>query len=749
METEASSQDVVTTPSSGKQSPTNKNRITSMTAKMNLNPSLRDLQTDEQRRILDIVSQIRKCGLDSVLSLPQIVVCGDQSAGKSSVLEALTEIPFPRSDNLCTRFATEISLRQDQVDNLTIRVIPDPSRPEDEQIEIQTYSETIIDFSELPTVMENAKKAMGICDSGSVFAKDVLSIEICGPGRPQLTIVDIPGLIQSSTSGVSEADVKLVGEITDRYIEQPRTICLAVISAGNDAANQPILTKVRKFDPEGDRTLGIITKLDKLDEGSGSEENFLQLARNEDVKFKLGWHAIKNRKFEERDFSYEERNRAEEEFFRTSTFSRLVKETVGIDALRIRLSQLLFGHVKKELPRLHRDLETALNNNRNKLQRLGESRSSVTECRMFLARLNMECYELSKAAVGGNYEHRHFQVEGDTKSETVLYPSDFFNHYPSYYRRLRAAIQFHNLKFAEIVRVGGHKYKIMDTGPGQSDDDLSQSKSFLIVVMGRQMEVMNSKAPKTISKADALQWVGRLLLRSRGTELVGNFNPRLVAELFWEQTEKWEELAKPHIHEVCRSTRAFLVDLLSSRAPEDVHQRMHREHEALEELKNLIQDLKELPINYNHYYTDNIHKKRQDRLLTQLRGHIPAEYRVNGTVNTTKVVEETVAKWGESLDADMEKFACEEALDCMIAFYKVQQKVFIANVTTQVIERRMIRGLENIFSPMMAISIPDDMLQTLVSEPEATKRDRAFFEDRVKKLEEGQKIFQGVLGSWN
>jgi hypothetical protein len=79
---------------------------------LNISSSLEDLQTDEQRRVLDIVAHVRKCGLESILSLPQLVVCGDQSAGKSSVLEALTEIPFPRNDNLCTRFVTEIILRR-------------------------------------------------------------------------------------------------------------------------------------------------------------------------------------------------------------------------------------------------------------------------------------------------------------------------------------------------------------------------------------------------------------------------------------------------------------------------------------------------------------------------------------------------------------------------------------------------------------------------------------------------------------
>ena len=104
--------------------------------------SLEGLQSAEQRNVLNIIDQLRRCGLESTLSLPQLVVCGDQSAGKSSVLEALTEVPFPRADNLCTRFATEIILRRATSDAITVKVIPDAERPQGERDHIEAFQES-------------------------------------------------------------------------------------------------------------------------------------------------------------------------------------------------------------------------------------------------------------------------------------------------------------------------------------------------------------------------------------------------------------------------------------------------------------------------------------------------------------------------------------------------------------------------------------------------------------------------------
>lgn len=103
--------------------------------------SLQALQSADQRKVMDIVDKLRRTGLSGIVELPQLVVCGDQSSGKSSVLEAITEIPFPRKENLCTRFATEVSFNMSHArlrskltsfrsffDAPRLRRVPSPSR---------------------------------------------------------------------------------------------------------------------------------------------------------------------------------------------------------------------------------------------------------------------------------------------------------------------------------------------------------------------------------------------------------------------------------------------------------------------------------------------------------------------------------------------------------------------------------------------------------------------------------------------
>ena len=380
------------------------------------------------------------------------------------------------------------------------------------------------------------------------FARDTLSVEIEGPSRPQLTLVDLPGLIQTQTKGVTKADVELVAEITEHYISQPRTICLAVISATNDYANQGILTRVRTVDPEGERTLGIITKPDRLSAGSGMEKAFLGLACNEDIFFKLGWHVLKNRSFEEGASSFAERNMSEAAYFRRSNFKTLPPECIGIDALRVRLSQLLFAHVKHELPKLREDLETALADSKSQLDTMGKRRATPGECKAYLSQLSLNFYGTCKAAVGGHYEGEYFNRQIDRA---------FLINSSATIRRLRAVIQEMNTTFSDDLRKRGHKYHIdrlqAPTGVGDvlnmTSSKLANDDVFEVEAAGIDSVLVQpadpDRAPQTgtptkLSYSKAIEWVSQVLKRTRGKELPGNFNPLLVGELFWEQ--QWSML---------------------------------------------------------------------------------------------------------------------------------------------------------------------------------------------------------------
>ncbi|TKA23456.1 hypothetical protein B0A50_07483 [Salinomyces thailandicus] len=123
--------------------------------------------------------------------------------------------------------------------------------------------------------MEEATNLMGLGDDGSgtsrAFSRDVLSIEIAGPGRPHLTLVDLPDLIHSENKMQSKEDVELIRGLVDDCIKEKRTIIMAVVSAKNDYTNQIILNKCRDVGPKGRRTIGIITKPDFLEPGSDNE----------------------------------------------------------------------------------------------------------------------------------------------------------------------------------------------------------------------------------------------------------------------------------------------------------------------------------------------------------------------------------------------------------------------------------------------------------------------------------------------
>lgn len=180
------------------------------------------LCSEDQLDLLDLIDRLRSQGINHYISLPQIIVCGDQSAGKSSVLEAVSGVPFPVKSNVCTRFPTELILRRTPLISSSVSIVPHASRTESERSSLVEFQKALEGLDGLADVIEEAKVVMGIHTHGKTFSNDLLRIEITGPDRPHLTIVDLPGLIHSATKNQTDDqvdDVDLIKNVVGEYSE--------------------------------------------------------------------------------------------------------------------------------------------------------------------------------------------------------------------------------------------------------------------------------------------------------------------------------------------------------------------------------------------------------------------------------------------------------------------------------------------------------------------------------------------------
>lgn len=613
------------------------------------------LQSKEHEELLDVIDHLRRQGVGGYIDLPQLIVCGDQSSGKSSVLEAISGVKFPVKDNLCTRFATELILRRGPEAATNITIVSEDNHTKEEIDALQTFKAVPNALDDFDSLIDSAKTAMGIDKTTKNFSKDVLRIEITGPKQPHLTLVDLPGLYRAGSRDQSDEDAAAVDSLVQSYMKKPRSIILAVVSAKVDFALQIVTRYARDVDRHGSRTLGIITKPDTLHEGSESERGFLELAENRDVNFRLGWHCVVNRDFTNRDCSSEERDRREEEFLSSGVWASLPRTNVGIKALRPRLSRVLQDQILVELPKMVQEVESGIDHCHIRLERLGGPRATLREQRRHLGRISHDFSSLVKAAIDGNYNHAFF---GDPRSKE------------GYSKRLRAVVQNSLLEFADTMRRKGHAKKIVE--------ELLETNSF---------DAQHDE-PVEILRSDYLEEVQDLMKRTRGRELPGTFNPQIIGELFYEQAKPWAGivmLSKTSLLTDAQDTlQLILQDVADARTCDGLMRYII--NPGLEPVKLLLNKKanevlkphqRPHPITYNHYLIDNIQKIRAQQWGKAVEDKLSEFFSVDLASSSTKysysfdVRSLANALKTVNTETNIDRYACSEAVGCMQAYYKV------------------------------------------------------------------------------
>lgn len=477
---------------------------------------------------LNQIESIRANGVGDLVALPQLIVCGDQSTGKSSVLEGITGIPFPRQEGLCTRFPTEIILRHSEIETTTMvaTVRPYVSRSKKVRQTLCAYQEEIQDISELPRVIQDVSKLMDLRDGtgdskGKAFSSDSLRIEVTGPIGLHLSIVDLPGLISVPGEEQSEEDVAVVVEMVTAYVRSSRTIILAVLQAGNDMANQMIIKIAKRYDPEGQRTVGIITKPDLI-----NHEAIPIMARifenKGTIKLKLGFYLLKNPVHSpgQTSVSLGERSRLELEYFSTHPWSseNLDLDRVGVEKLRSRLQTLLDVHIEKELPKVRADIKKILDATKSELKSLGTSRPTVAHVRSFLTTLSMRFFSLAQAALEGNYhtvDYKFFMEEDKT--------------------RLRAQIQNLNTLFAASIRKEGNRAPpFLFPDEDEQDEDAEEEMTDEADAEEDEATVGKDKVQKRAHKKAVMRWIKQVIRSLMDSRLTTDF------EDIGSQTHAWK-----------------------------------------------------------------------------------------------------------------------------------------------------------------------------------------------------------------
>jgi GTP-binding protein EngB required for normal cell division len=626
-----------------------------------------NMAVGDHRGLLDIIDSLRSQGVSHWVDLPEIIVCGDQSAGKSSVLEAISGMPFPIKDGLCTRFATELVLRRGREPNIKVSITPGESRFGEDKERLESWQpKASINKEGLGPVTDEAKRAMADPAGTGQFYEDILRIELTGPEQPHLTMVDLPGLFSAGNKEQSDVDAKMVHAMVERYMARQRSIILAVVSAKSEYVLQKVTLMAKRADPDGLRTMGLITKPDTLDVGSDSESYFFRLAQNLEEELSLGWHVLKNRNFEERNVSSAERDAIEKEFFSQGLWDSINSSHCGVAALRVRLSAVLKDQILAQLSSLVRDVEDSIRECADRLDRLGPERGTPKQQLSYLLRVSEEYTSLVTQAVEGTYTDPFFGNR---------------NKIDKFCTRLRAVVQSRRAGFAEEIRLNGQSQYIVES---ESEDE-----------GGHELR----EVPQ-ISRSEFVEDVANRLKFSKGRELPGLFNPLIVSDLFVEQCEPWGRIARvlaEDILEAAHLTTQLIVEhITASDVVEGVLKLVRRGIEGLKveldaQVDALLASAAQHPITYNPQLTENVQRTQQARHKRKIKKLVRDTFgsdRFNKpdskiSLNPMQLVDLV----GEQFERDMERFGSATAVDYMEAYYKARYP--LQSRATRVVSNRL------------------------------------------------------------
>ncbi|NXS87080.1 MX protein, partial [Erpornis zantholeuca] len=320
--------------------------------------SLYNQYEEKIRPCIDLVDSLRALGIEKDLSLPAIAVIGDQSSGKSSVLEALSGVALPRGNGIVTRCPLELKLKR----------LPE-GQPWQGKICYRNVALQLQNASEVDRAIRQAQDVLA--GPRGAISGHLISLEIQSPDVPDLTLIDLPGIARVAVGDQPKDIGDQIKALLKRFIGCKETVNLVVVPCNVDIATTEALKMAQEVDPSGERTIGVLTKPDLVDKGT--EEGVIKVLQNRVIPLKKGYMIVRCRGQQDihNKLTLAAAIQQERSFFESHKYFRAIMEEgkATIPLLAEKLTNELVKHIIKTLPALESQIRDTLHKTLQDLQR--------------------------------------------------------------------------------------------------------------------------------------------------------------------------------------------------------------------------------------------------------------------------------------------------------------------------------------------------------------------------------------------
>ena len=352
------------------------------------------------RKLINLIDQLRDCGVNEYIKLPRICSLGTQSSGKSSVLESIVGLDFlPRGDGVVTRRPLELRLCH-------------INSGEPWAIFEERKGTKFTDFIKVRETIEALTDE--VCKTNKNIIDKPIVLNVYSQTCPDLTLVDLPGVTRVPIGDQPQNIEQITKDMARRYVQDPLTIILCVIAANSDIATSDGLMLAKEIDTTGTRTLGVLTKLDIMDAGTDARKVLL----NQEIPLRLGYVGVKNRSKQDlvNKLSMAETSKKEREFFKSHpAYKSLPAGCVGTDVLINKLTKIYFRIIRENLPRIIKAINDRVRTAQEELDGLGQPMPTDDAGKMSLLwnMINEYC-DIFRNVLQGKYNNKRLSfLEGE------------------------------------------------------------------------------------------------------------------------------------------------------------------------------------------------------------------------------------------------------------------------------------------------------------------------------------------------